>query len=475
MSDNAKKVGLIGLIGIVFTSMVGSSVYNLPQNMAASASAGAVLLAWIVTAVGMFFLAQTFRTLSEERPDITSGIYAYAKEGFGNYMGFNSAWGYWVSGAMGNVAFAVLLNDAVGYFYPPMLDHGLLTIIFSLVFIWFFTFVVFYGVEFATKISAASTVIVLLVMVTIIVLLIYGFHWDKFVSNFWGEGLNIGGLNTQVKSTMMVTLWSFIGIEGAVVIAGRAKKSKDVGTATVIGFFSAWVIYALISLMSFGIESQPELSALKAPSAGYILQVVAGDWANAFVNISVIVSLLISWLAWTVLVAEVPYDAANEGVLPKIFKRENRKKSPVAALVITAILMTFMVFLVIVANDVYMAAISIASVMILPPYFFSSAYLWEAADKSDILKDKYRKRMRALGIGIIATLYSAWLLYAAGLNYLLMSSIFYAIGIPFYYKARQAELKKGEPAFTRTERRIGFVIIILAAVSIYMMLDKGVQ
>ena len=367
MSDNTKKVGLIGLIAIVFTSMVGSSVYNLPQNMAASASAGAVLIAWVITGIGMFFLAQTFKVLSESKPDITSGIYAYAKQGFGNYVGFNSAWGYWVSGAMGNVAFAILLNDAVGYFYPPLLEHGVLTIVFSIFFIWFFTFLIFPGVEFATKINSASTIIVLLVMVVIIVLLFYGFKWDQFTSHFWGEGLNIGSAGMQVKSTMMVTLWSFIGIEGAVVIAGRAKSNKDVGTATVVGFFSALAIYALVSLLSFGIESQPELSALKAPSAGYILQDVAGEWANTFVNISVIVSLLISWLAWTVLVAEVPYDAAKEGVLPKIFKRENKKKSPVSALVITAMLMTMMIFMVIVAKDVYMAAISIAGVMILPP------------------------------------------------------------------------------------------------------------
>jgi arginine:ornithine antiporter/lysine permease len=473
MNDNTKKVGLIALIAIVFTSMVGSSVYNLPQNMAASASAGAVLIAWIVTGIGMFFLAQTFKTLSESRPDITSGIYAYAKEGFGNYIGFNSAWGYWVSGAMGNVAFAILLNDAVGYFYPPLLDHGWMTIVFSIVFIWFFTFLVFPGVEFATKINSGSTIIVLSVMVVIIAILFYGFKWDQFVSHFWGEGLNIGNTGTQVKSTMMVTLWSFIGIEGAVVIAGRAKRNKDVGTATVVGFFSALVIYALISLLSFGVVSQPDLSALKAPSAGYILQDVAGEWANTFVNISVIVSLLISWLAWTVLVAEVPYDAAKEGVLPEIFKRENRKKSPVSALIITALLMTFMVFMVIVAKDVYLAAISIAGVMILPPYFFSSAYLWEAAEKSDILKDKYKKRMNALTIGIIATLYSAWLLYAAGINYLLMSTLFYAIGIPFYYRARKNELKAGEQVFTKWERRIGFLIIIGAAVTIYKLLEGG--
>ena len=475
MSEETKKVGLLGLIAIVFTSMVGSSVYNLPQNMAEAAGAGAVLIAWIVTGIGMYFLAQTFKVLSESRPDITSGIYAYAKEGFGNYVGFNSAWGYWVSGAVGNVAFAILLNDAVGYFYPPLLAHGWQTIVFSLALIWVMTFVVMNGVEFATKISAGSVIIVLMAMTVIVVVLIYYFDFDKFTTNFWGDGLNIGSTGTQVKSTMMVTLWSFIGIEGAVVIAGRAKKNKDVGKATVIGLISALIIYALISLLSFGIMDQPDLAALKTPSAGYVLQEAAGSWANEFVNIAVIISLLVSWLAWTVLVAVVPYDAAREGVLPKIFDRENQKKSPVSALIITAFLMTLMMFVVIFAKDVYLATISIASVMIIPPYVLSAGYLWGAAEKNEIIKEKYKLRMKAMGIGIGATLFGGWLLYSAGANYLLMSAIFYAIGIPFYYATKKEDLKAGKLVFNKGERVLALFFVMAAAVALLLMLEGKIH
>jgi hypothetical protein len=40
----------------------------------------------------------------------------------------------------------------------------------------------------------------------------------------------------QVKSTMLVTLWVFIGIEGASVYSSYAAKRPDVGAATVIGY-----------------------------------------------------------------------------------------------------------------------------------------------------------------------------------------------------------------------------------------------
>ena len=32
--DSSKKVGLIGLVGIVISAMIGGGIYNLPQNMA---------------------------------------------------------------------------------------------------------------------------------------------------------------------------------------------------------------------------------------------------------------------------------------------------------------------------------------------------------------------------------------------------------------------------------------------------------
>lgn len=469
--SNEKKVGLLGLIAIVFTSMVGSSVYNLPQNMAASAGAGAVLIGWIITGIGMYFLAITFKTLSDTRPDITSGIYAYAEAGFGRFVGFNSAWGYWVSGAIGNVAFAILLNDAVGYFYSPLLEHGWQTIVFGLSVIWIMTFLVFPGVQFATKISSASIVIVLIAISVIIGILLYYFNMDKFMTNFWGDGLGLGSLNKQVSSTMMVTLWSFIGIEGAVVIAGKAKRSSDVGTATVVGLIVALVIYALISLLSFGILDQPGLAKLQTPSAGYVLDAAGSSWANEFVNIAVIISLLASWLAWTVLVAVVPQDAAKEGVLPKIFAKSNKHDSPVNSLIITALLMTIMMFIVVMANNIYIAAISIAGVMIIPPYVLSAGFLWEAAEKREILKDKYKARMKALFVGIGATIFGGWLLYSSGVSYLLMSAIFYAAGIPFYYLAHKKELKEGKHIFTKGERLIAIFFVITAGIAIMLMME----
>ncbi|MDP1166152.1 amino acid permease, partial [Klebsiella pneumoniae] len=73
---------------------------------------GPVTVAWIIAGVGVYFIANCFRLLSDARPDLQAGVYMYAQEGFGRFIGFNVAWGYWLMTCFGNVAFAVILMDA---------------------------------------------------------------------------------------------------------------------------------------------------------------------------------------------------------------------------------------------------------------------------------------------------------------------------------------------------------------------------
>ena len=73
----------------------------------------------MITGVGMLMLAFVFQTLATRKPDVDGGVYGYARAGFGNYIGFTSAFGYWVSAWVGNVAYLVLLFSTLGYFFPP--------------------------------------------------------------------------------------------------------------------------------------------------------------------------------------------------------------------------------------------------------------------------------------------------------------------------------------------------------------------
>ena len=77
------QLRLGALTALVVGSMVGGGIFSIPQNTAASAGVGATAIAWLITGVGMLALAFVFLNLALREPALDSGIYAYARAGFG--------------------------------------------------------------------------------------------------------------------------------------------------------------------------------------------------------------------------------------------------------------------------------------------------------------------------------------------------------------------------------------------------------
>jgi arginine:ornithine antiporter/lysine permease len=268
-----------------------------------------------------------------------------------------------------------------------------------------------------------------------------------------------------VKSTMLVTLWVFIGIEGASVYSARAAKRSDVGRATVIGFAGALGLYVLVSLLATGILSQPELAGLKVPSMAGVFEPLVGPWGAALINIGLVISVGGAFLSWTLLCAEIPFTCGHDGTFPKWFAAENANGSPANALWATNILIQLFLVLSLFSKSAYQFFYFIASVAILPPYVFSGAYALKLA----LTGETYRageKRTGDLVIGAVATIYGLWLVYAAGLQYLLMCAVLFAPGIIVYVKARR---EHGERTFTAIEVVIAVAIVALAVLAAWLM------
>ncbi len=468
-------LGVLALAAIVVSSMIGGGIYSLPQNMASGASAGAVLLAWVITGIGVYFIANTFRILSVVKPDLTAGIYMYSRQGFGSFAGFTIGWSYWLCQICGNVGYAVITMDALNYFFPPYFAGGnnLASIIGGSLIIWGFNFLVLRGIKQATLINLIGTIAKILPLLLFILVMIFVFHSDKFSFDFWGEniigGKSLGSLSTQIKSTMLVTLWSFIGIEGAVVMSKHAKSPKSVGRATVLGFIGCLTIYVLLSLLPFGYMSQTELANIANPSTAGILEKIMGKSGAYIMNIGLLVSVLTSWLAWTMVTAQIPQAAAENGTFPKAFAKENSHHAPSFSLYMTSLMMQVFMLLVYFSNNAWNTMLSITSVMVLPAYFSSCAYLWKLCEDHEYPKDTYIKRSSALFAAIIGAIYALWLIYAAGLQYLLAAVIFIAVGIPFYIWAR-TQHAPNDKIFTKREFCFAVLLILLALAAIYALM-----
>lgn len=466
---SAGKLGLVPLTALVVGSMVGGGVFSLPQNMAKGASPGAVLMGWLITGVGMLALAFVYQGLSTRKPELDAGPYSYARAGFGDFVGFNSAWGYWLSAWLGNVSYVVLIFGALSYFYPAFGAEGNTTqaIVGASIVLWVTHALVLMGIRQAAIINVVTTVAKLVPILLFILLVAVAFNLPKVSLDFWGtQTPDLGSIMAQVRSTMLVTLWVFIGIEGASVVSGRAARREDIGRATIIGFVIALCVYMFVSLLSFGVMNQAELAALpSSASMANVLEQIVGPWGSVLVRLGLVVSVAGAFLSWTLFAAEIPYRAAKEGMLPDVFAVENRNGSPAGALWITNIFVQIFLIVTLYANATYLALFYIASTAILVPYVLSGAYAFKLA----LSGENYgagEGRGRDLFTGALATIYGAWLIYAAGPNYLLMCAILYAVGVPVYWYARFA---RGEKPFSRVEALIGLGIVIAAAIAAYLM------
>lgn len=471
-SENTRILGLGSLVALVFGPMIGAGIFNIAQNMAVGASAGAVIVSWGITAVGMLSLVFTFKTLADTRPDLHEGIYQYAEAGFGRLPGFAMAWGYWLCASFGNVAYAVMLNDALGAFFPVLLRHGWATVAFSSVLIWSMFLLVASGIRWANMVNRTITAIKFLALIVVAVLLLVSFNEGLFTADFWGNA-HLGGMGEQVRSTMLVTLWCFLGIEGAAMMSARARRASDVGRAGVIGFFCALLLYALISLLCFGVMSQAELADLHDPSVAYVLRAACGPWAYYFVVVSVIVALLGGSVAWFLICAQTAYGAACAGVFPRRFLATNRHGVPTYGLLVACVVMQVFLLMVVMASQVYLAAVNVATMMVLPAYLFCGLFLWKASRHPAQMLGRHRRRfaLRCRVVGIASTAYCLWLIYAGGLDLLLATSVLYLCGLGYY---RQACRERGEARAFTTRERVAVGALIVAAMVAAGLVGVGV-
>ncbi|MFQ6594027.1 MULTISPECIES: arginine-ornithine antiporter [Pseudomonas] len=470
MSETPGKLRLGALVALVVGSMIGGGIFSLPQNMAASADVGAVLIGWFITAIGMLTLAFVFQTLANRKPDLDGGVYAYAKAGFGDYMGFSSAWGYWISAWLGNVGYFVLLFSTLGYFFPIFGEGNTpAAVIGASVLLWAVHFLVLRGIKEAAFINLVTTVAKVVPLLLFVLIALFAFKLEIFTADIWGvKNPDLGSVANQVRNMMLVTVWVFIGIEGASIFSSRAQKRSDVGKATVIGFITVLLFLMLVNVLSLGIMTQPELAKLQNPSMAAVLENVVGHWGAILISVGLIISLLGALLSWVLLCAEIMFAAAKDHTMPEFLRRENANHVPVNALWLTNAMVQLFLVITLFSASTYLSLIYLATSMILVPYLWSAAYALLLAVRGETYENALRERRKDLCIGAIALIYAIWLLYAGGTKYLLLSALLYAPGAILFAKAKH---ELGKPIFTNVEKLIFAAVVIGALLAAYGLYD----
>jgi arginine:ornithine antiporter / lysine permease len=435
----AQGVTFVALTAMVVGSMVGAGVFSLPRRFATETGVYGALIAWLIAGTGMLMLAFVFQTLAVRKPQLDSGVYAYAKAGFGEYLGFFSGFGYWASACVGNVTYWVLIMSTVGAI-APWLGEGDTppAIALSTIGIWLFAWLILRGVREATTINKIVTVAKVIPILVFVVLAIFELDVDVFVDNLSG-GTDAGSLFDQVNGTMLATVFVFLGVEAASVYSRWARRREDVGRATVLGFLSVLAVFASVTIVSYGIMPRAELAELRQPSMAGVLEAAVGGWGAVFVSVGLIVSVLGAYLAWTLMAAEVLFVAAKDDDMPRFLRRVNKVDAPVASLIMTTILIQVMLFVTMASENAFDFSLNMTSALTLFPFVLSAGYALKLGVTKDSYETRPEGRSRDLVVAGLATVYTVFLLYAAGPKYMLLSLIIYAPASVLFVMARREQ------------------------------------
>ncbi|MFH9613427.1 basic amino acid/polyamine antiporter [Streptomyces pratensis] len=458
----AVKMTLLTLTTMVVGSMVGAGVFSLPSRFAQETGVAGALIAWAIAGTGMLMLAFVFQTLAVRRPDLDAGVYAYAKAGFGEYLGFFSAFGYWASACVGNVTYWVLITSTIGAVWPALGDGDtVLAALVSTAGLWAFYFLIRRGVKEAAAINRVVTVAKVVPILVFVVLALFFFDAKVFADNFGGADY-AGSLFNQVRGTMLATVFVFLGVEGASVYSRHAKRREDIGRATVLGFLSVFAVFASVTIVSYGIMPMAEIADLRQPSMAAVLEEAVGTWGQVFVSVGLIVSVLGAYLAWTLMAAEVLFVAAEDDDMPRFLSRSNSADVPVSALLMTTLLSQVVLVITLFSDDAFNFALDLTSSLSLIPFLLAAAFAVKIMVRPDELAQGQGRR-RDLVVSVVATVYTAFLLFAAGLKFVLVSFIVYAPATILFAMARR---EQGRRLFSPAELVICAISVIGAVLGV---------
>jgi len=435
MSSSNKKIGLITSTALVVGNMIGAGIFILPASL--SKYGGISLLGWVFTASGALILAKIFSNFSKIIVNKSGGPYLYSKQGFGDFIGFLVAWGYWISTWISNAAIAIAIIGGLSFFFPILQTNSVVAVSIGLSMIWFFTWINSKGMRTTGKIQLITTVLKLLPLVFVIIFGIFFFSLDNFPEfNMTGES-NF----TSFSLVAALTLYAFLGLESASIpVENIHNPEKTVPKATIYGTIISTCIYIFSTIVLFGILPTETLQNSPAPfaEAG---EIIGGKYTGYFIAIGAIISGMGALNGWILILAQIPMAAAKDEMFPRIFKRKNKKGVPVLGLVIGSILSSVVMLMNFSENLVtqFTFIVNLTVLACLVPYLFVSASYAIVIIQN---KNHTNSIVKTVLLGLFGFLYSLWAIYGSSAEVVFYGLLLLLLGIPFYVFMQWNKMKR---------------------------------
>ena len=425
-SDNKQQIGIYVATSLVIGSMIGSGIFMLPASMAKIGSIS--LLGWLFSGIGALLLAIVFSRLSKLVPK-TGGPYIYPKEGFGDFIGFLSGWGYWLSVLVTNASIAIAFTGYLLIFIPFWSESQVAIIAVPIIVVWLLTWINSRGIKSGGYLQLTTTILKIIPLVIVTIAGFFFFNGSHFVPFNSSGSSDLAAIGTSIT----LTLFAFLGMEAATIPAGNIRDPETtIPRATIIGTIITIIIYLLSSISIMGVLPQEQLAVSSAPFAE-AAEIIWGSTGKYLVGMGALISTFGALNGWIMIQGHMPLAMAEDDLLPPIFRKRSKKGLPIFGLVTSSLLIT-----IIVLTNSSKGLVAIFTLLILVGTFLALvAYLFSSLSEVLILIRQKpagweKQIIRAFILSLPAFAFSVIAVYGAGMKTVFYGFLVLILGVPIY-------------------------------------------
>ncbi|WKX73269.1 amino acid permease [Streptomyces sp. XD-27] len=443
---STRRFGLPTATALVTGNIIGGGIFLLPASVAPYGTVS--LLAFAVLTVGAIALALVFGRLARRDPR-TGGPYIYAREAFGDFAGFLSAWSFWTMAWVSNAALAF---GAVGYIdvmLPGEMSKSA-KLATALLALWLPALANFAGTRWVGAVQVVSTVLKYLPLLFVAVVGLFFFDPANLGEFNAGSGSAMGGLSAAAA----LLLYSYVGVESAAMSAGEVRDpERNVGRASVLGTIAAALVYLLGTVAVFGTVSHEKLVDSDAPFSDAVTAMFGEHWGGlepgTLIAAAAVISILGSLNGWTLMSAQAPYAAAKDGLFPALFTVK-RRGVPTYGVLVGVVLASALTVINYTSNSdkVFETLVLITTFSATVPYLLACGaqlYFLLSGRHEEVRRGRlaWDAALALAGFG-----FSFWLVSGAGYAAVYQGTLFLFAGVLVYavIAARSRRQAQAEPA-----------------------------
>jgi APA family basic amino acid/polyamine antiporter len=267
--------------------------------------------------------------------------------------------------------------------------------------------------------------------------------------NFTPWNVSGGSAVTAIGGGMAIALFSYLGMETAAVAAAKVRNpDRNIPRATVLGTIATAVVYMLSLVAVFGIVPTSKLANATAPFSDAINAMFGGTWAGNLMAIAVIISGFGALNGWTMICAEMPLAAADDGLFPAQFKKMSKKGVPAYGIIASTVLASIAMAINYLGSGgatVFTTLVLMTGITAAIPYGFSAlAQLkWRWIDHKSMETPRFIRDMIVAALALVFSVLFIWYSRNTGHSFWVYWAPFFLaggallLGIPVYLAQRR--------------------------------------